>query len=82
MCYDVSASSKINILLSYQLEEQIQRQRGVNAAQGTQTAFKNELLYTTFGINYSTLPAIFRKVRLPHASTAASAAQVWLVHVL
>ena len=75
MCCDVSASSKLNILLSCQLEEQIRRQRGVNAAQGTQTAYKNELLYTTFGINYSTLPAIFRKVRLPHAPAATPAAQ-------
>ena len=31
--------------------------------QGTQTDFKNELLFTTFGINYSTLPERFRKVR-------------------
>ena len=60
----------------------MRRERGVNVAQGTQTAFKNELLYTTFGINYSTLPAIFRKVRLPHASTATSAALNRLVHVL
>jgi len=31
--------------------------------QGTQADFKNELLFTTFGINYSTLPERFRKVR-------------------
>lgn len=28
---------------------------------GTQTDFKNELLYSTFGINYNKLPAQFRK---------------------
>ncbi|KAJ7548619.1 hypothetical protein O6H91_07G019600 [Diphasiastrum complanatum] len=28
---------------------------------GTQADYKNELLYTQFGINYSTLPEIFRK---------------------
>lgn len=31
--------------------------------QGTQTDFKNELLYSTFGINYNSLPERFRKVR-------------------
>lgn len=31
--------------------------------QGTQADFKNELLYKEFGINYSQLPAQFRKVR-------------------
>ena len=30
--------------------------------QGTQTDFKNELLYRSFDINYSHLPARFRKV--------------------
>ncbi len=34
------------------------------AVQGTQTEFKNELLYSSFGINYADLPARFRKVRL------------------
>lgn len=29
--------------------------------QGTQADFKNELLFKRFSINYSTLPAIFRK---------------------
>jgi hypothetical protein len=29
--------------------------------QGTQADFKNELLFKRFGINYATLPAIFRK---------------------
>ena len=33
--------------------------------QGTQTEQKNELLYSSFGINYATLPASFRKVHLP-----------------
>lgn len=31
------------------------------ALQGTQTAFKNELLFSRFGINYNDLPARFRK---------------------
>ena len=35
--------------------------------QGTQTDFKNELLYSTFGINYNSLPERFRKVRAPAA---------------
>ena len=32
--------------------------------QGTQRDFKNELLYSSFGINYAHLPARFRKVRV------------------
>lgn len=31
-------------------------------AQGTQTDFKNELLFSEFHINYSELPLMFRKV--------------------
>lgn len=31
--------------------------------QGTQTDYKNELLFTEFGINYASLPVMFRKVR-------------------
>ena len=33
-----------------------------HCVQGTQTDFKNELLFKVFGINYSELPAQFRKV--------------------
>jgi len=36
-----------------------------SAVQGTQTEHKNELLYSSFGINYASLPARFRKVRHP-----------------
>ena len=50
--------------------------------QGTQTDFKNELLYASFGINYSTLPARFRKVRLSCACITISAAQAWFMHLL
>ena len=50
--------------------------------QGTQTDFKNELLYASFGINYSTLPARVRKVTLSCACMTTSAAQAWLMHIL
>jgi tRNA(His) guanylyltransferase len=32
-----------------------------NILKGTQTQEKNELLFQQFGINYNTLPAVFRK---------------------
>jgi len=40
--------------------------------QGTQVGFKNELLYSRFGINYGKLPARFRKVQ--HARTTGTVA--------
>lgn len=43
-----------------------------SALQGTDTAFKNELLFSQFGINYAQLPEQFRKVR------AARRAKAWL----
>ena len=30
---------------------------------GTQTGFKNDMLYNDFGINYNELPEMFKKVR-------------------
>jgi tRNA(His) guanylyltransferase len=37
--------------------------------QGTQTDFKNELLFSQFGINYNDLPPAFRKASHMHATT-------------
>ena len=40
------------------------------APQGTQADFKNELLFTSFGINYNSLPERYRKVRTPAIQSA------------
>jgi tRNA(His) 5'-end guanylyltransferase len=42
-------------------EADLTAQAGI-PVQGTQADFKNELLYKSFDINYSRLPARFRKV--------------------
>lgn len=41
------------------------------AAQGTLSDYKNELLFSQFGLNYSTLPERFRKVRRVRSAAAS-----------
>ncbi len=54
---------------------------GLMAAQGTDTGFKNELLFKDFGINYNQLSEQFKKVGVLHGRCMCTINRAAVMHV-
>mmetsp|Transcript_9991 Transcript_9991/g.17995 ORF Transcript_9991/g.17995 Transcript_9991/m.17995 type:complete len:153 (-) Transcript_9991:1105-1563(-) len=73
---DVHINNQYNTCFWALVGSGVSKQAAQNTLRGTLSDFKNELLYSRFGINYNNLPEIFRKgsilYRLPKPDQASN----------